>query len=155
MKYLFFYQFPIGTIGIGETEGCISDIIFSEKDTPPEYEIKETPVILESKKQLEEYFAGTRKCFDLPIKFTKGTDFQKKIWETLLKIPYGETCSYKKIAEMAGHPKASRAVGGANNKNPISIIVPCHRVIGANGSLVGYGGGLNIKEALLNLEKGR
>ena len=153
MKYLFFYQFEIGTIYIGETEGKISEIFFSEKDLSQEYQIKETPLIMESKKQLEEYFSGNRKNFDLPIVFIRGTDFQKKIWDTLLKIPYGETRSYKEIAEMAGKPKACRAVGGANNKNPISIVVPCHRVIGANGSLVGYGGGLNIKKALLDLEK--
>lgn len=86
--------------------------------------------------------------------FTRGTDFQKKVWQALLEIPYGVTKNYKELGEMVGCPKGARAVGGANNKNPISIIAPCHRVIGADGSLVGYGGGLKIKEKFLELEKG-
>jgi len=103
-------------------------------------------------KQLTEYFEGRRKVFDFPIKLN-GTDFQKAVWKELLKIPYGETCSYKEIAEKIENPKACRAVGMANNKNPILIAVPCHRVIGADGSLVGYGGGLDMKKTLLDLEK--
>ena len=103
-------------------------------------------------KQLTEYFEGRRKVFDFPIKLN-GTDFQKAVWKELLKIPYGETCSYKEIAEKIKNPKACRAVGMANNKNPILIAVPCHRVIGADGSLVGYGGGLDMKKTLLDLEK--
>ena len=97
---------------------------------------------------------GKRKSFDLPLK-PEGTEFQKKVWNALLDIPYGETRSYKDIAVAIGNPKACRAVGMANNRNPISIIIPCHRVIGANGSLVGYGGGLPIKIELLNLETGK
>ena len=101
--------------------------------------------------QLDEYFEGKRKSFDIELA-PEGTDFQKKVWGALLKIPYGKTCTYKDIATAIGNPNASRAVGGANNKNPIPIIVPCHRVIGANKSLVGYAYGLGIKEYLLNLE---
>lgn len=102
--------------------------------------------------QLEEYFQGKRQVFDVPLS-PIGTQFQRKVWEALYAIPYGETRSYKQIAEMAGNPKACRAVGMANNRNHIMIIIPCHRVIGANGALVGYGGGLELKEKLLELEK--
>ncbi len=101
--------------------------------------------------QLKEYFAGTRKEFDVPLDL-EGTDFQKRVWEELRKIPYGKTISYKSLSEKLGDVKAIRAVGKANGQNPIAIIIPCHRVIGANGSLVGYAGGLAIKEKLLHLE---
>ncbi len=101
--------------------------------------------------QLLEYFDGKRKTFDLPYKLN-GTDFQKKVWSALIGIPYGETRSYKDIAKIIGNEKASRAIGMANNKNPITVIVPCHRVIGANGKLVGYAGGINMKEFLLKME---
>jgi len=102
-------------------------------------------------KALEEYFAGKRKEFDLPLR-PKGTDFQRSVWNALMTIPYGETRSYMQVAQMLGNPKACRAVGLANNKNPIWIIIPCHRVIGSDGSLVGYGGGLETKKTLLSLE---
>ncbi|WP_257351426.1 methylated-DNA--[protein]-cysteine S-methyltransferase [Pseudalkalibacillus decolorationis] len=102
--------------------------------------------------QIDEYFARKRKLFDLPLDLF-GTDFQKKVWKGLIEVPYGETYSYKDIATMIGSPKAVRAIGSANNKNPLPIIIPCHRVIGSNGSLVGYGGGLDKKEILLDLEK--
>jgi methylated-DNA-[protein]-cysteine S-methyltransferase len=101
--------------------------------------------------QLNEYFAGTRKEFDVPLDI-EGTDFQKKVWNELQKIPYGKTISYKTLSEKLGDVKAIRAVGKANGQNPIAIIIPCHRVIGANGNLVGYAGGLDIKEKLLHLE---
>ena len=101
--------------------------------------------------QLKEYFAGTRKDFDVPLDI-EGTDFQKRVWNELRKIPYGKTISYKTLSEKLGDVKAIRAVGKANGQNPIAIIIPCHRVIGANGSLVGYAGGLAIKEKLLHLE---
>ncbi len=110
-------------------------------------------LLTETRKQLEEYFDGKRKEFNLPI-LLRGTEFQKKVWQGLCTIPYGETRSYKELAELVGNPKAVRAVGGANNKNPIMIIVPCHRVIGADGSLVGFGGGLEVKKYLLELEAG-
>ncbi|MDO5093095.1 MAG: methylated-DNA--[protein]-cysteine S-methyltransferase [Propionibacteriaceae bacterium] len=103
--------------------------------------------------QLAEYFAGKRRSFDVPIALA-GTDFQQLVWETLTRIPYGETWTYGRLAAAIGRPQASRAVGMANNQNPISIIVPCHRVVGADGQLVGYGGGLENKEFLLALERG-
>jgi len=102
-------------------------------------------------RQLEEYFAGRRQLFDLPLDL-RGTDFQKRCWRELLKIPYGETRSYADIARAMGNPSAVRAVGLANGQNPIAIIVPCHRVIGSDGSLTGYGGGLESKRKLLELE---
>ncbi len=102
--------------------------------------------------QINEYFAQKRKTFDLPIDLY-GSEFQKQVWEGLREIPYGETYSYKDVATMIGSPKAVRAIGNANNKNPLPIVIPCHRVIGSNGSLVGYGGGLDKKEILINLEQ--
>ncbi len=107
-----------------------------------------SPALDEAERQLREYFAGDRKTFDLPLELV-GTDFQKEVWQALLTIPYGQTCSYVDLARKIGRPKASRAVGGANGRNPISIIVPCHRVIAADGTLGGYGGGLAMKARLL------
>jgi O-6-methylguanine DNA methyltransferase len=104
--------------------------------------------------QLREYFAGRRTAFDLPLDL-RGTPFQRRVWRALTEIPYGERRSYKEIAAMIGSPKAVRAVGGANNRNPLPIVVPCHRVVGADGSLVGYGGGMPIKVFLLQLEEGQ
>jgi len=109
------------------------------------------PVLEAAETQLREYFAGVRKTFDLPLDM-RGTDFQKRVWRELLHIPYGETSSYATIAERIGEPQACRAVGAANGRNPISIIVPCHRVIGADGSLTGFGGGLKAKAFLLEHE---
>ena len=103
-------------------------------------------------KQFDEYFSGKRKTFDLPLN-PKGSEFQKKVWKELKKIPYGETRTYKEIAAAIGNPDAARAVGNANNKNPIAIIIPCHRVIGSNRRLIGYAGGIDKKEILLKLEK--
>jgi len=105
-----------------------------------------------TKMELDEYFSGTRKTFSIPLK-TKGTIFQKQVWSALLQIPYGETRCYEDIAIQIGNPKACRAIGMANNRNNIGIIIPCHRVIGKDGSLVGYAGGLDKKIALLDLEK--
>lgn len=113
---------------------------------------EQTPLLVDALKQFQQYFAGERLSFDIPLD-VYGTAFQKKVWDQLTKIPYGEVCSYKDVAIAIGAPKAVRAVGGANNRNPLSIIVPCHRVVGSNGALVGYGGGLNVKEFLLRLEK--
>ncbi len=113
--------------------------------------LNETPLIQEAAKQLKEYLKGKRKAFDLPLA-PEGTPFQKAVWQALTGIPYGETRTYREIAETAGKPKACRAVGMANNKNPIAILIPCHRVIGADGKLTGYAGGLDIKEKLLGLE---
>lgn len=110
------------------------------------------PMLHKVKQQLEQYFAGQRQQFDLPLDF-QGTAFQQQVWEALLSIPYGETRSYKDIAIQLGNEKAVRAVGAANGKNPISIIAPCHRVIGSSGALVGFAGGLDKKQILLNLEQ--
>lgn len=114
--------------------------------------IRDDSAFVEVRRQLEEYFEGTRREFDLPLA-PRGTAFQMRVWNALREIPYGETTSYGVIAAGLGHPNGSRAVGAANGRNPISIIVPCHRVIGAGGSLVGYGGGLECKRTLLDLEQ--
>ena len=110
------------------------------------------PLLGETVRQLREYFDGTRREFALPLEL-QGTDFQRRVWEMLLTIPYGETRSYRELAQAIGAPKAVRAVGAANGANPLPIVVPCHRVIGANGKLTGYGGGLPLKKRLLELEK--
>ena len=114
-------------------------------------ENQEKNIIKTAEQQLKEYFEGKRKVFNLPLEIS-GTEFQKKVYDELLKIPYGKTISYKELARRVGNENASRAVGGAVGKNPISIIVPCHRVIGSDGSLTGFGGGLPMKKKLLELE---
>ena len=153
MKNIFYYNTKIGRIGIEENGIAITKLDFINKDVQEEIiEKNETELLKEAIKQLNEYLDGKRSSFDLPLE-PKGTEFQKKVWNALKEIPFGETRSYGEIAKIIGNEKASRAVGMANNKNPIAIIVPCHRVIGANGKLVGYAGGLDIKEKLLNLEK--
>jgi methylated-DNA-[protein]-cysteine S-methyltransferase len=116
----------------------------------PEWRL-DNSAFLEVVDQLQSYFAGERTNFDLPL-LLEGTDFQKKVWTALQEIPYGETISYKKLAETVGSPKGVRAVGAANGANPIPIIIPCHRVIGHDGSLTGFGGGLPLKKQLLELE---
>lgn len=150
MEKVFFYDTPVGKLCIGEEDDSITRVTWSK--VPQEYIQEETELILSCKIQLEEYFAGNRKQFDLPLA-PKGTDFQKRVWKALTDIPYGETRTYGEIAAAVGSPKAARAVGMANNKNPIGIIVPCHRVVGADGKLVGYAGGMEKKEWLLNLEQ--
>ncbi|WP_181772286.1 methylated-DNA--[protein]-cysteine S-methyltransferase [Amycolatopsis pittospori] len=110
------------------------------------------PIFVETERQLKEYFAGQRKDFDLPLSFA-GTDFQRMVWKGLCEIPYGETVSYGQLADRLGRPTASRAVGLANGKNPMGIIVPCHRVVGATGDLTGYGGGIERKRQLLDFER--
>jgi len=151
MSNIFFYDTAIGRMTIEESDECVTYVHFGEV-IRPDSTIIETDLLKRAGQQLKEYFEGTRFSFDLPLKM-EGTEFQIKVWNALLQIPFGETRSYKQIAEAVGNPLGSRAVGNANNKNKISIIVPCHRVIGANGKLVGYEGGLDIKEKLLNLEK--
>lgn len=154
MKGMWSYDYPIGTIWIAEKDGAIKYVTFSNQDEYiSDYDMAETPLIRETAIQLTEYFEGIRIEFNLPLS-VQGTDFQKSVWKALQTIPYGETRSYKEIAAQIGNPKAARAVGMANNRNPISIIIPCHRVIGHQGNLVGYGGGLSIKQYLLDLEKG-
>lgn len=112
------------------------------------------PILIESERQLKEYFAGTRTAFDLPLE-PHGSEFQKKVWRALRKIPFGQTMSYLDLARTVGSAKAVRAVGAANGRNPLSIVVPCHRVVGANGSLTGFAGGLDAKAQLLALERAR
>ena len=145
----FTYQTPVGELSIVCEGDYIVKVILSE--TFHNVERKETPLIQKAYQQLLEYFEGKRKHFDLPLK-PKGTPFQQTVWDALCQIPYGKTKSYKDIAEMIGNPKACRAVGMANNRNPIIIMIPCHRVIGASGALVGYAHGVEIKKQLLVLE---
>jgi O-6-methylguanine DNA methyltransferase len=123
-----------------------------EKRDEGAFWIEDYSAIQEVIREIEEYFQGSRNKFDIQMDL-RGTAFQKQVWKQLELIPYGSTCSYKDIAKAVGNPNAVRAVGGANNKNPIPILIPCHRVIGTNGTMTGYAGGLNIKEALLNHEK--
>lgn len=154
MKNSFYYDTKIGRLQIEENGEAITQIDFALKDIEEAAEGKETELLKETIKQLNEYFEGQRNIFDLPLA-PEGTEFQKKVWKALSEIPFGETRSYGEIAKVIGNEKASRAVGMANNKNPIMIVIPCHRVIGANGKLVGYAGGLEVKEMLLNLEKNK
>jgi len=151
MKNGFCYKTVMGEITIIDNGEAIIELDFGN-NLNKEIEIKETQLIKEAKEQLEEYFNGERKEFHLPLE-PKGTEFQKQVWRALRKISYGTTKTYKEIAVEVGNEKACRAVGMANNKNPIPIIIPCHRVIGSNKKLVGYAGGLELKEKLLRLEK--
>lgn len=143
------YDTPIGIITV-EDDGDYITAIYTDSIKSSD---KESELAKLTFKQLCEYFNKKRTAFKLPIKF-EGTPFQESVWQELCKIPYGTTCSYKQVAENIGNPKACRAVGMANNKNKIMIVVPCHRVIGSNGSLVGYAGGLDIKKFLLDFEQG-
>lgn len=153
MANVFYYESKLGPIGIAESNDMITHLFFQNEAFSPEgYTHRETAVLTEAAKQLKEYFDGRRKEFELPLA-PVGTEFMQRVWNALLQIPYGETRSYKQIAKMAGNEKACRAVGMANNRNPISIFIPCHRVIGASGALVGYGGGLDKKIFLLEHER--
>lgn len=147
----YYYDTKIGRIGLVENGQAITYLSFGDFDIK-DFAIKETSLLKRASIQLFEYLDGRRREFDLPLE-AHGTDFQMKVWKALQEIPYGETRTYKDIAIRVGNEKACRAVGLANNRNPISILIPCHRVIGSNGKLVGYGGGLDIKEKLLNLER--
>lgn len=138
-------SYASGESALRELEAWANKIFLKSQVQHDELALRETT------KQLEEYFARRRKKFDLPLDLV-GTAFQKRVWQALLEIPYGEVRTYKQIAQAIGAPKAVRAVGGANNKNKLPIFVPCHRVIGSNGSLVGYRSGLAIKRQLLDLE---
>ena len=148
---MFYYTFTskLGKITITADENYIKSIGFNS--SKPVGTMKKTMLISETRKQLEEYFSGKRKIFDLPLN-PEGTSFQKRVWKALTQISYGKTASYKEIAEAVGCPGGARAVGNANNKNPIAVIIPCHRVIGADGSLTGYAGCIDIKKRLLMLE---
>ena len=150
IKSMFWYDLPPGRIGIIADQHAVYEILLrpQESDLP----LAENQLVRATAQQLAEYCSGARKEFDLPL-CPEGTPFQLEVWDALLSIPYGETCSYADIARRIGRPKACRAVGLANGKNPLSIVIPCHRVIGANGTLTGYGGGLEMKRFLLDLEQ--
>lgn len=149
---------PIGELKLVANGSKLSAILW-EDDKPNRvrlgtmHEAENSPILVETERQLNEYFAGKRNRFELELDFV-GTEFQRKVWEALLTIPYGETRSYGEIATQIGNAKAVRAVGAANGRNPISIIAPCHRVIGASGDLMGFAGGLRAKKMLLTLEIG-
>jgi methylated-DNA-[protein]-cysteine S-methyltransferase len=154
MMYYRYLTTPIGDLLLAGDDDGLSLIGFPKgkmrHDPEPDWIFNEKPFV-EACRQLEEYFAGSRKEFDLPLHLS-GTEFQVLVLKELQQIPYGETTSYGDIAKRIGRPKAMRAVGAANGRNPIPIIIPCHRVIGSSGDLTGFGGGLDTKEALLRLE---
>lgn len=148
-QYYGYYDSPIGLLEIICTDEALVSALFV---TERQFDNDSHPLVDKALKQFDEYFKGERRDFDLPISFG-GTLFQKSVWDGLTKIPYGETWSYKQLAMLIGNEKATRAVGNANSKNLISIVVPCHRVIGANKTLTGYAGGLDRKQWLLEHEK--
>lgn len=149
---------PVGALKLVASDRGLAAILW-EDDDPKRVRLgemtekKDHPVLVETERQLTGYFAGKLEKFSVRLDFA-GTEFQKKVWAALVAIPFGETRSYGEIAKQIGHPAAVRAVGAANGKNPISIIAPCHRVIGSNGKLTGFAGGLDVKEFLLGLEAG-
>lgn len=155
MKNYGYYQSPIGRLVLIGSDSILEQLLFPNEveeklnDRNLQYDPAAFKHVIQ---QLDEYFSGTRQQFSLEIA-PKGTEFQQRVWQELRNIPYGQTLSYGEVAARIGNPKGSRAVGMANNKNPIPIIVPCHRVIGKDGSLKGFGGGLEIKQQLLDLEK--
>lgn len=149
-------QSPVGKLELVAGDRGLSEINWESKcSSAPDdgTEDPRHPVLVEAARQLDQYFAGQRREFELKLEF-RGTDFQKRVWDELLKIPFGETRTYGEIARRLGNANAMRAVGAANGRNPIPIVAPCHRVIGASGDLVGFGGGLEVKEYLLNFERG-
>ena len=147
---------PVGRLTLVASDEGLAAILW-ENDRPRrvplhiEAEDNVHPVLLEAERQLEEYFAGRRHCFSLKLD-PSGTAFQRKVWQALMTIPFGETRSYAQIAKQIGHPGAARAVGAANARNPLSIVAPCHRVVGSTGALTGFAGGLDVKGQLLALE---
>lgn len=158
MREALAHETPIGTLTLESDGSSLKAILFPGEVSRYEGEIKNLrklpqnhPVLSQVCAQLDEYFAGKRTVFDLPLK-PDGTDFQKSVWRRLLSIPFGATTSYGELAKTLGKPKASRAVGAANGQNPLPIVVPCHRVIGSNGKLTGFAGGLEVKKQLLELE---
>jgi len=148
---------PIGTLQLFADNQALYTITFPTSPTPlPDAEVAppEHPLLNQVKQQLREYFNGSRKDFDLPLS-PQGTDFQQSVWELMQQIPYGRTKTYGEIAALLGNPNKARAVGGAANKNPLPLVIPCHRVMGANSQLTGFAGGLDTKKFLLDLEQGR
>jgi methylated-DNA-[protein]-cysteine S-methyltransferase len=144
------YESPVGPLRLLSRDGALVALHLNARPGPEDLG---DPVLAEATTQLREYFAGARTGFELPLAM-EGNAFEQRVWAALREIPYGETASYGEIAQRIGAPGAARAVGVANARNPIAIVVPCHRVIGANGKLVGFGGGLPMKRALLDLEQG-
>jgi len=154
MKQYCYYQSPIGRLLIAGTGGRLEAIFFP--NSIEQFEISDEAqyneeIFTDLLRQLDEYFAGKRRTFEIDV-FPAGTDFQQKVWRELQNVPFGQTASYGEIATRIDNPKACRAIGMANGKNPIPIIIPCHRIIGKDGSLTGFGGGLDIKRKLLELE---
>jgi len=159
------HQTGIGELLLGSFGGRLCLLGFGDKETrrtvddwirkklDARFVEKNDEILEKTRKQLDEYLNGNRKEFDIPLLMV-GTDFQRRVWKALMRVPYGATSTYGQIAEDIASPRAVRAVGNANRTNPISIIVPCHRVIGSNGELIGYGGGLSLKKWLLRLEQG-
>lgn len=152
MEAIFYYDTPIGVVGIAENGRTVTRFTFGRRPSDSGLEQKRTPLLDRAAEQLQEYFEGRRRAFDIPLE-PAGTPFQVAVWDALREIPYGQTRTYGQIAEAVGNPKGSRAVGLANNRNPIAIFIPCHRVIGADGTLTGYAGGLDVKRKLLQLEQ--
>lgn len=162
MERVLYIESPVGRLGITASDEAVTRIFFarehltvpSGRGVPEVCTVPTAPPLLrQAAQELEEYFAGARRNFTLPLS-PAGTPFQQTVWAALRTIPYGETRSYKQIAIQIGCPTACRAVGMANNRNPIAIVVPCHRVVGSGGTLTGYAGGLDVKEHLLRLERG-
>ena len=151
MTDFWMFESPVGMIALAAQDGALVRLYLPNTPTPRLMPHK-TPLMERAEKQLMEYFRGERKEFDLPMA-PEGTPFQKRVWQALEEIPYGQVCSYGDIARRIDCPKGFRAVGMANNRNPLPILVPCHRVLGSRGQLVGYTGGLELKQQLLELEK--
>jgi methylated-DNA-[protein]-cysteine S-methyltransferase len=148
---------PVGELTLVASERGLAAILWEDDDPrrvrlEPQREDPNNDILVEAERQLAAYFDGTLRVFSVPLDFV-GTQFQTSVWKALLKIPFGQTRTYTQIAKQIGRPTAARAVGGASGKNPISIMAPCHRVVGANGDLTGFAGGLGTKELLLNLER--
>lgn len=152
MKYGITINTKIGVLSLIEEDNKIMAIEIGKKMEQEEFVVKETPLLQETQKQVIEYLEGNRKNFTIPFSL-KGTKFMKAVWTALQEIPYGEVRNYGQIAKKVGNPKAARAVGMANHRNPLPILIPCHRVIGTSGKLVGYACGLEIKQFLLELEQ--
>lgn len=153
MQCYCFYDSPLGRLRLAQRDGALCSLLRTDLPMPAPWQEGDAPVLALARAQLAEYFAGTRRAFTVPLAL-EGTAFQLRCWEALCRIPYGETRTYGQQAASIGRPRAARAVGGANHANPVMILVPCHRVIGADGTLTGYGGGLDMKAYLLALEAG-
>lgn len=150
MRYAWVTDTPIGPLTLVQQADCLTEVRFGEKFS--EETVALTALLAQAVREVEEYFRGERKAFTVPLA-PRGTPFQQKCWQALCTIPYGETRSYLQQAQAVGNAKACRAVGMANHNNPLPILIPCHRVVGKNGKLTGYAGGLSIKETLLTLER--